>query len=183
MYLLLKLGQVTLMHSFGNTSSQCFELSWCWGVVISSHKARCARNGTNTVKVWCGDHFPITIRLGDAAYLLVSRLKALFAFSSILRKLVGGSSNLAQHSLANTSADSHWSVDLQPPVFFHPPVWSQPQSIDQFKEHTLCCPSGEPTNKMSVSSYSIHCRWTNLVAFCPVLTHCYICAHTLYICR
>jgi len=29
MYLLLKLGQVTLMRSFGNTSSQCLELSWC----------------------------------------------------------------------------------------------------------------------------------------------------------
>jgi hypothetical protein len=121
---------------------------------------------------------------GAAAYLLVSRLKASFAFSSMPRKLVGGSLNFAQHSLANASADSHWLVNLRPPVFFifHPPIWSQPQSIDQFKEHTLCYPSGEPTNKMSVSSYPIHCRWINLVVFCPVFTHCYICTQTLHIC-
>lgn len=56
------------------------------------------------------------------AYLLVSKLKASFAFSSMSRRLAGGSLNLVQHSSANASADSHSPVDLRPPDFFHPPL-------------------------------------------------------------
>jgi len=62
---------------------------------------------------------------GVAAYLLVNKLNASFAFSLMSRRLAGGSLNLTQQSLTNTSTDSHWLINLQPPVFFHSPVSSK----------------------------------------------------------
>ena len=45
------------MRFFGNTSSQHLELSRGWRIIVSSRESGCARNGTNTGKVWWG--FPI----------------------------------------------------------------------------------------------------------------------------
>ena len=59
---------------------------------------------------------------GAAAYLLVNKPNASFPFTSMSRRLVGGSVNLVQQSSANTSAVCHWSVDLRPPVIFYSPV-------------------------------------------------------------
>ena len=124
MYLLL-LRQVTPVCFFGNTSRQCLELSRRGGIIVSSRKDGCARNGMNTAEVWCGEHSHPQQDREMAAYLFVNNPNASFAFSSISGRLAVGSLNLAQQLSANTSAASHWSHDLRPPVFFPSPVSSK----------------------------------------------------------
>ena len=56
------------------------------------------------------------------SYLLVNNSNAPFALASMSWTLTTGSLNLSTQRSANLSAVSHWSVDLQPPVFFSSPV-------------------------------------------------------------